>query len=347
MYLSNTVNFRSFVFDTIFVLAIPIIAIATAYVAFYFPQYFDLILLLDLTLLGYHHVISTYTRIASSKLSIVENRFLVFVLPVIVLAAIVLCAVVGSVWLIATIYLHWQWWHYTRQSEGIEKSIRFKTLSKMNGSDKLSRLVFYATPLATFLFMSSKDHATFLFMPVKTLPILPVIANVLLLIAACLFLFWLFLQLKEVKKQKISRNHFLYLISHHAIYLVAYVLFDDITIGWLAINVWHNAQYILFVWHFNNKFSDGIDRKHFIISWLSQKTPSRIFLYFSVCIIATFTFYSLIDVSIKYLSNYTALPLVVIAYQAVNFHHYVVDSMIWKIRKSSIRRSIGIDGKTE
>jgi hypothetical protein len=37
-----------------------------------------------------------------------------------------------------------------------------------------------------------------------------------------------------------------------------------------------------------------------------------------------------------------ALPLFAIAYQAINFHHYVVDAIIWKVRKKSLRQNFGI-----
>jgi hypothetical protein len=37
-----------------------------------------------------------------------------------------------------------------------------------------------------------------------------------------------------------------------------------------------------------------------------------------------------------------ALPLVVVAYQVINFHHYVVDSVIWKVRKKALRQNLGV-----
>lgn len=34
--------------------------------------------------------------------------------------------------------------------------------------------------------------------------------------------------------------------------------------------------------------------------------------------------------------------LLVIVSQAINFHHYIVDTCIWKLRKSSTRAAVGI-----
>lgn len=343
MHLSLNKYFRGLGFDVLFIFLIPFLAITTAYIAWFAPQYFELILLLDLGLLGYHHVIATYTRIASSPISIIENRFLVFILPFIVLGFVVACAYLGSVWLISTIYLHWQWWHYTRQSEGIGKAIRYKTSSSDVFGEKLGRALFYAVPVTSFLYMSSQGHSTFLFMPVYTLPVPELMAVGMLIIVAFALLIWLFLQFKALKKKKVSVQHFSYLVSHHLVYLVAYVFIKDITIGWLAINIWHNAQYILFVWHYNNtKFKQGVEKKYFLISWLSQGRAVRIFAYFGFCLLMTYLFYSAVDLGITYLQTISSLPLIVIAYQAINFHHYVVDSLIWKLRNPALRRNIGL-----
>ena len=44
-----------------------------------------------------------------------------------------------------------------------------------------------------------------------------------------------------------------FVLSHIAIFLVAYVVVEDVNTGWLAINVWHNFQYVLVVWMSNAK----------------------------------------------------------------------------------------------
>jgi hypothetical protein len=38
----------------------------------------------------------------------------------------------------------------------------------------------------------------------------------------------------------------------------------------------------------------------------------------------------------------TTLPLFAVVYQAINFHHYVVDAIIWKVRKKTLRQHFGI-----
>ena len=69
--------------------------------------------------------------------------------------------------------------------------------------------------------------------------------------------------------------HTLYPLSHFAVFATGYLWIGDITYGWLAINVWHNAQYILFVWLFNTRrFKDGVDPEARFLSYISQ--PNRL-----------------------------------------------------------------------
>ena len=69
----------------------------------------------------------------------------------------------------------------------------------------------------------------------------------------------------------------LYMCSHIKIFGFGYLQIDDINHGWLVLNVWHYAQYILTVWLFNNnRFKDGIHPKHRFLSYLSQQlSPTR------------------------------------------------------------------------
>ena len=336
-------NFRSFGFDHTFINFVPLLAIVSAIFVVNYPQYFEIVLSVDLFLLGYHHVISTYTRLSKSNLTDKEFKFLVYVLPFLILGAVVLCASTNYIWLIPTIYLYWQWWHYTRQSEGISKSIRFKTKSQESASDNFSRCVFYMVPIVAILLASARQHATFLFMPVKTIPIPMEVMTPLLIACGLIWLVWFTKLLKDFQQGKIAWQFLMYQLSHHCIYLVSYILINDITIGWLAINIWHNFQYILFVWHVNlNKFKRGFDPKHPIISWISQPSAQRIFIYFSTCLILTYIFYSGVGYGVSIVSRESLLPIALITYQTINFHHYVVDTLIWKLRKPALRESVGI-----
>lgn len=337
--ITNYLYLRNPVFDSFFIGFIPLVAISSAWFVYLKPEFFNLVLFLDLTLLGYHHVISTYTRLGFDKKSLIENRVIVFYLPPIIMALVAILVVYDTGWIVSTIYLHWQWYHYSRQSEGIAKSIKFKSKSVEAGSETFNRIVFYLIPIACFMAMSSRQPQKFLYMDVYTVPIPVFIANILLGLAAVVFCVWLVRQLQAVGSGQLKRGHLAYLLSHHIIYLVAYVVISEVSIGWLAINIWHNMQYISFVWHFNtNKFKAGFDKRQPVISWISQS--NRAFIYVGFCLILTSLFYSIVDFGLGILEPYTAIPLVVVAYQTINFHHYIVDSVIWKLRKPAVHKTL-------
>lgn len=336
---------RGPVFDYFFILFVPLLGISTAYYTAANPFDFKFILTVNLWLFGYHHVIATFTRIAGSVSDAKEYRFLVFYLPLMVLGIVAILAVLGTVWLIVSLYLYWQWWHYLRQSEGISKAIKFKVGSRELGPEWFSRTVFYLTPLATFLIALARQPETFLGMKIY-IPLIPMQLAVMLgYLAAGLWGVWFFMQLVALLKKKMRFNHFCYLISHHVIYLVAYALIEDLTMGWLAINIWHNLQYIIFVWHYNtNTYKGGFDKARPIISWLSQ--PHRAIIYFAACLIVTVLIYKLVNYGVSSIASHTILPILpitIIAYMTINFHHYIVDTVIWKIRNPKVRQSIGIE----
>ena len=88
------------------------------------PSLFYPILLLDLWVLGYHHVIATFTRLCFDRASFEERRGLIVHLLPIVAALTILVAWQVGLWVVVTIYFYWQWWHYARQSWGVSRAYR-------------------------------------------------------------------------------------------------------------------------------------------------------------------------------------------------------------------------------
>jgi hypothetical protein len=138
---------------------------------------------------------------------------------------------------------------------------------------------------------------------------------------------------------RLAAVHTIYMLGHFAIFAAGYLLIEDITYGWLAINIWHNAQYILFVWLFNSRrFKDGIDPDARFLSYISQ--PNRLWLYLLTCVGITGVVYWFVLGTLSTMF-FAGLSATIVVYQIVNFHHYVVDAMIWKVRKPAIRKTMG------
>jgi hypothetical protein len=332
-------------FDLTFIAAIPLLAIASGLLVTLDNDLFLPVLAADLWLIGYHHVIATYTRLAFDRQSFLENRRLIFYLLPAVAIAVVALATTGGAWVVTTVYLYWQWWHYTRQSEGISKAYAGKSKAKETGNPMIARAAFYAVPVAGILAVSHRSPANFLFLPLKTLPVPAWLVTVAIVSAAALVIMWFMEQVKAYRSGKLAIPFVAYVISHFVIYLVAYILFTTLDYGWLTINIWHNAQYILFVWLYNNRrFQGSISESHRFLSTISQN--GRFILYIGTCLtISTLVYFLLAAVlSDAISSNFqlTATITGLVIYQTINFHHYIVDSLIWKLRKKPIRETLGI-----
>ena len=326
---------RSLSFDVKFIVGIAALALFSGGLAVLEPDLFHWILLLDLTLLGYTHVISTYTRLCFEQQSFRENRFLVIWLPLIVLGAVVLLAFGIGLWVLASIYLYWQWFHYARQSWGVSQVYRRKSGGQVNGNLLLNQVIFYLLPLWGILYRSYQDPGRFLGLDLKVIPVPSIAVELAGLAAVLAFGWWLSSRIILWWRGRLPVAHTLYMFSHFGIFYVAYIAIEEINYGWLVINVWHNAQYIVFVWLFNNNRFKGLpDSRARFLSYISQNGKGLV--YFGVCCALAALFYMTMELTLGAL-----LPLIVI-YQTINFHHYIVDSVIWKIRRKPLQKTLGI-----
>ncbi len=334
---------RSAPFDLTLIVGVAALSLATGALVVARPHWFLAILILDLWLLGYHHVIATFTRLSFDTESFREHKFLVVVLPFIVFAGTIALGYTLGLWAIATTYLYWQWFHYTRQSYGIARIFSRKA-GEPAADARLTTWALYLLPLWGILHRSYQRPDKFLDMDVRYLPTHAYVVYGVGAVAVAVLSFWVLRQLWAWRQGKLPVALTLYMVSHFVIFFVGYLLIEDITHGWLVINVWHNAQYILIVWIYNNnRFKDGIDRQHWLLSLLSQRRILNTIAYFSFCLLVTSMLYGAISLTLK-LDFFAAIPLATIfVYQAINFHHYLVDGLIWKVRKKKMQKILGIE----
>jgi hypothetical protein len=327
-------------FDLLFVAGTALLGLAAGLSSQFEPSLFGVILVADLWLLGYHHVIATFTRLTFDSESFQRYRWLVTKLPFAVVAVVLAMALGIGAWTLPTLYLYWQWWHYTRQSYGVAQLYRLKTpQAKDSGWEMKAAL--YLLPLTGILYRSYQSPEEFLGMELRVLPV-PLEAVLAAGVAATLALaWWLFKQYGAWSRGELPLAYNLYLLSHCAVFGVGYLAIPDIDHGWLTINIWHNTQYMLVVWMFNrNRFKAGVDPEHRWLSSLSQ--PANVAKYFGVTLGLTAVAYLTLGSVLAALPG-SALVLSLIAYQTINFHHYIVDSVIWKVRKPQIRNNLGVE----
>ena len=329
-----------------------LLALASGLIVVWQPWLFFPVLLADLWLLGYHHVIATFTRLSFDRESLKENRFLVFYLPFLVLAATVTLAITFGAWMIASIYLYWQWFHYSRQSWGISRVYERKSGGLVDDNPLFSQLCFYLVPIYGILYRSWQAPETFILNEVRVIPMPELAVDIVGIAALISILAWLWTRLQAWRQGRLAIAHSAFMASHIAVFLIGYRLIEDITYGWVVLNVWHNAQYLLFVWLFNaNKFKDGIDEKSPFLSGISQSNAK--WRYFLSCFALSTVIYLVLDAtssaiessawwSTDYFNLAIAAPVTVIIFQTINFHHYIVDSRIWKVRSKPIQETLGL-----
>jgi len=301
------------------------------------PLLFAPLLLADLWLLGYHHVVATYTRLASDRQTFNANRFLALDLLVIVVAATLALAFTAGAWVVASAFLYLQWFHYMRQGYGISRMFyRAKSATQSPSAGPLARdwttdLVIYLVPIYGIAQRSATTGDMFLNMPVKALVLPGPMMFALGSAAGAAVGVWGLRVVRDMMRGQLDVAHTMFVASHVLIFQLAYVVIDDGNAGWLAINVWHNMQYVMVVWMINAKrYAKGIDPSARLLSTISQ--PGRVALYFATCIaISTVIYLGLARVTPLVLGG--GLAATVGVYMGINFHHYIVDALIWKRRR--------------
>lgn len=340
---------NGFFYDHVLIFGVVALAITSGLIVHFNNELFIPVLLADVWLLGYHHVISTFTKLAGTQQDRKENKFLIFYLPFIVLGSVFTLYYFIGIWSVVTIYFFWQWYHYTRQAYGISAFYRRKSNIKITATPQLlDYLALWAVPVWGVISRCAQGWETFLFLPVW-LPYTPQWLESIVGVIACgILLAWIAMKLFDWSKGQLAYAPFAFLMSHHLTFFIAYIYIPDITIGWLVANIWHNAQYILFVWLFNkNRFRPEETKKQSpILHWLCQKGPYRALAYFAACLLVSTIVYSVFDFGTKLISGDDAIKITavtVVLYQTINFHHYVVDSMIWKARKKDHQKIMKIN----
>ncbi len=294
------------------------------------PLLFPFLLLADIWLLGYHHVVATYTRLAFDRETFVRRRFLALDSLLLIVVATVALAIGVGTWIIATMFMYLQWFHYMRQGYGISR-MYFRTTSggqAAGARDWVTDAVIYAVPIYGIAYRSSIMGDRFLDLPILALDVPAVAVTLLGVLAAVSVAAWTLQTAWRIRQGTADDRYIGFVISHIAIFATAYVIVDNTDTGWLAINVWHNLQYVLVVWMANaRRFASGIDPRARLLSTISQ--PQRVVAYFATCLaITTVVYTGLSQATTAFIGG--GIGAAAAVYMGINFHHYLVDAVIWR-----------------
>lgn len=317
-------------FDLCMIVGVLALALVLGAAAASGPELFMWVLYFDLWLLAYPHVASTYTRVAFDRHSARQYWFLLTALPPLVFLGTAGAAWFGGVAALNSLYFYWQSWHYSRQSYGIART--YQRTAGVSGRDWLSDAVIFAFPTWGLLHRAHQQPAEFYGATFYS----PAVPRALVVLSGALalgaLLLWTLRYLRSIRDgAPRSTGHALFILSHVIITVVSYLVLRDVTRGWLFINIWHNAQYLLFVWAVNaRRFSGGIDPTRRFLSHMCQR--DQLLRYALVCVTLSTTFYLALDLVTEAIT-WQVLPFVLVIHMTLNFHHYVVDAVIWRRRR--------------
>jgi hypothetical protein len=317
-------------FDLLFIVGTAALALAAAAAMAARAELFTWLLVPYLWLLGYPHLIATYTRTSFDRESLWTNRFLNFGLPVLIVGTIALLAGTVGTWPLVTTYLYWQWFHFTRQSYGVSRAYVRKAGIALP-DERLTHWLVYLVPIWGILYRSYQAPAMYLGSELRVIPIPYAVVAAVGIVTSALLGVWAVGRFAAWLRGEVPVAHTMYMASHFAIFIASYLLIPDINHGWLALSVWHSAQYLLFVWLWNaNRFRAGIDPKRPFLSEISQAHRGLRFYFvcfaLSTILFAALTFgLSAVDVP--------AIPVALVVYYAINFHHYTVDGLVWRSKR--------------
>jgi hypothetical protein len=326
-------------FDGLFIFGTAGVALVLGALAMISPAMFLAVLLVDIWLFASPHVIATYTRIGFDKARVKKHWFLIFGLPPIVLVLVTMVALAYELGGLFTVYFIAQTYHVTRQSFGISRAYR-RADPQAAGPDRLSESLIYLFPLWGLMHRCTTAPDSFYGSPIYLPPVDAALTGATGVAAVLVCAWWGYRQVRLALAGRLNAAHSLFVASHLLVTAVAYLWITDITSGWLVVNIWHNLQYLLFVWLQNARRdaqpSGGAGQRSIDTQGLQPlmdplKSAGK---YLAVCLVLGAVMYQALSAAGQQLI-WSGLPTVFILHFTVNFHHYLVDGVIWKRRKSA------------
>jgi hypothetical protein len=261
---------------------------------------------------------------------------LIVAAPILIVMGLTVVALAYEAAGLLALYFVLQTFHVARQSYGIAR--RHDRRRQVPWRILPYGLV-YLFPVWGYLHRSAQAPSSFLGYPLWLPPVAPAVASAAGIVAVAGALCWAVCLWNGRRARQPEEGPFdSFVLSHLVIAWVGYVWIDDITVGWLVVNVWHNIQYLVFVYRqrgsgvMKGAGSDASNassaRGKSLVDMLRR--PVTFFLACALCGAALYVGASRVGESLLWLG----LPTLLIAHFTLNMHHYLADGLIWKRRRA-------------
>lgn len=325
-------------FDLGFIAGIAMLAGGMAGATVFSPLMFLPMLTIHTWLFGYEHLWATYTKLLAHPDDRARHRNLIYLVPPFVLLGLFAIGQAFGLKGLYLLYFFGQFFHTVRQSWGLAQQYRRQAGGMPWDSARLSEMTLWSVPVWGFLYRCSQRPDEFLFQDFWLPPVPRAMVYAVGVASAALWGYWAYTRISAFRRGMLPLGHTLYMLSHLLVYVFGYVVIDELCSGWLLVNVWHNVQYLAFVWIYNrNRYATGIDHRTRVLSWLSQPGLSRVALYFLATVALALPIYYLLPqlgMTLDALVKNAAVPTAITIGLTLTFHHYIADGIIWKRRNN-------------
>ena len=236
----------------------------------------------------------------------------------------------------------WGTWHGMMQHYGFMRIYD----GKIGGGNQLDARWDFALCLAwfgSFLFWSpGRVHHLLSGLYLSGMPSLPIAAiDALPDVASAVTFIMTFAYIRRLKRrkaagQRVSLLKLALCAGTFAFLAISFVLFDDLLLGLVAWELYHDIQYLAIVWLFNRKVCTS-GGGSVAMKRLFRSGPLYVVIYVLLCLI-----WGTSGFSTSLVTSETARHIAVAFVATSGLLHFYYDGFIWKLRDPETRAGLGI-----
>ncbi len=250
-----------------------------------FPQFLWLWFTLNIWILSVPHTFSTLTRSDRRERGAIFKTIFIFMS---LFGSVLLVSHFINFVLIFSFYFFWQQFHYSKQNFGIARYGKH-----VHKAELVDHCFFLLVPLISVLGLFSSGPQVFFSYLINSPFSFSISRSQALILNLILLVSYLGFRRKVMQPA----------LQHVALFSMAYLGIESFAVGWLCLNVFHNLQYLKFMFRFENR-----------IQFLILPLMLSLALYgLEASAMVGFSFIL-----------------------ALNFTHYVLDGIIWRRRAVEI-----------